>query len=143
MSNKHVIGEYFPERQIHSSGFLYPALGNSSNVNVHTHKIFIKPKRNSLEPQPKQKFHKKNTFIAYLYTNQSMGKSKKSTGNTTRKGKQPVKNLHKEVIAIFRKNHSRFLNYKQVSSAVGLNKEVERQQMNLLLQSMKQQGILE
>jgi len=72
-----------------------------------------------------------------------MGKSKKSTGNTTRKGKQPVKNLHKEVIAIFRKNHSRFLNYKQVSSAVGLNKEVERQQMNLLLQSMKQQGILE
>ena len=72
-----------------------------------------------------------------------MAKSKKPTGGSSRNHKQPVKNLTKEVIAFFRKNHSRLHNYKQVSAAFGLSKEVERQQLNLLLQSMKQQGILE
>jgi ribonuclease R len=72
-----------------------------------------------------------------------MAKSKKNPGNSSHNRKTPVKNLSREVIAFFRKNHSRLLNYKQVSSAFGLNKEVERQQLNLLLQSMKQQGILE
>lgn len=72
-----------------------------------------------------------------------MSKSKKTPGGSRSKPRQPIKNLAKEIIAFFKQNHSRLLNYKQVSAAFGLKREVERQQMNLLLQSMKQQGLLE